>query len=481
MSIALENPIAYLAQKVEGSLFGDKRLDKRAIAMVEAMVERSSIVIRQFSKNAAEQKAYQRFLRNPEVAKTTLVDSLQAHCAESAQGKHVLALNDTTELNLQAHAKRLSPEQLGVIGDGKSLGFFLHPTLVLEAESGDALGFSSVQSWCRAPERADKHARNYKQQAIEEKESYKWIRAAQETKAALAEADMITMIADRESDIYEEFVTVPDEKTHLLVRSRCDRCLEGSEEKLYATLAAQVILGRYSLEVEGDERRGRKRRQATLEVRCCEVRLKRPQRVANSYPDDVKLYAIEAKECAETISTGEEGIHWRLLTTHVVDDFDKALTIVRWYAWRFFIEQLFRTLKRQGLDLEASQLEKGEAILKLAILALHLALKVMQLVRAREGSEQAAELVFDQQEQACLQELAPTLEGNTPKQRNPHSPHSLAWAAWLIARLGGWNGYASERPPGVITMHRGLKQFEALFLGWQLARNPQYEKDVYPR
>jgi hypothetical protein len=39
-------------------LFGDKRLDRRAIAMVEAMVERSSIVIRQFSKNAAEQKAY---------------------------------------------------------------------------------------------------------------------------------------------------------------------------------------------------------------------------------------------------------------------------------------------------------------------------------------------------------------------------------------------------------------------------------------
>jgi hypothetical protein len=422
------------------------------------------------------------------VAKTTLVQSLQARCAELARGKHVLALNDTTEMNLQAHAKRLSPEQLGVIGDGKSIGFFLHPTLVLEAESGDALGFSSVQSWCRAPERADKHARNYRQQAIEEKESYKWIRAAQETKAALAEADMITIIADRESDIYEEFVTVPDDrrksprddKTHLLVRSRCDRCLEGSEEKLYATLAAQPALGRYSLEIEGDERRGRKRRQATLEVRCCEVELKRPQRVSKSYPAYVRLYAVEAKECAKTIPAGEEGIHWRLLTTHAVDDFDKALTIVRWYAWRFFIEQLFRTLKRQGLDLEASELERGEAIIKLTILALHLALKVMQLVRAREGSEQAAELVFDQQEQACLQELAPTLEGNTPKQRNPHSPHSLAWAAWLIARLGGWNGYASERPPGVITMHRGLKHFEALFLGWQLARNLQSEKDVYP-
>ncbi len=478
MSIALENPIAYLCQQAKGSLFGDRRIDKRAIAMVEAIVERSSIVIRQFSKNAAEQKAYQRLLRNPEVAKTTLVQSLQARCAELARGKHVLALNDTTEMNLQAHAKRLGPEQLGVISDGKSLGFFLHPTLVLEAESGNALGFSSVQSWCRAPERADKHARNYRQQAIEKKESYKWIRAAQETKAALAEADMITMIADRESDIYEEFVGVADEKTHLLVRSCCDRCVEGGKEKLYATLAAQAVLGRYSLELEGDERQGRKRRQATLEVRCCKVRLKRPQRVPKSYPEHVELYAVEAKECAQTIPAGEQGIHWRLLTTHVVDGFDQALTIIRWYAWRFFIEQLFRTLKRQGLDLEASQLEKGEAIIKLTIVALHLALKVMQLVRAREGSGQAAELTFDQQEQACLLELAPTLEGNTAKQRNPHRSGSLAWAAWLIARLGGWKGYRSERPPGVITLYRGLKHFEALFLGWQLARNLQNEKDV---
>jgi hypothetical protein len=80
-----------------------------------------------------------------------------------------------------------------------------------------------------------------------------------------------------------------------------------------------------------------------------------------------------------------------------------------------------------------------------------------------------------------MAELAPTLEGNTPKQRNPHPSGSLAWAAWLIARLGGGNGYASRRPPGVITMYRGLKHFEVLFLGWQLARKLQCEKDVYPR
>jgi hypothetical protein len=35
--------------------------------------------------------------------------------------------------------------------------------------------------------------------------------------------------------------------------------------------------------------------------------------------------------------------------------------------------------------------------------------------------------------------IGPTLEGNTERQKNPHPPHSLAWLAWIIARLGGWN------------------------------------------
>jgi hypothetical protein len=56
--------------------------------------------------------------------------------------------------------------------------------------------------------------------------------------------------------------------------------------------------------------------------------------------------------------------------------------------------------------------------------------------------------VFDSIEGQTIQELSKTLEGKTVKQQNPYSVESLAYAAWVIARLGGWMGYASERPPG---------------------------------
>jgi hypothetical protein len=45
---------------------------------------------------------------------------------------------------------------------------------------------------------------------------------------------------------------------------------------------------------------------------------------------------------------------------------------------------------------------------------------------------------------------------------------TLGWVSWTIARLGGWTGYASERPPGPITMHNGLQRFVAMVEGASL-------------
>jgi hypothetical protein len=56
----------------------------------------------------------------------------------------------------------------------------------------------------------------------------------------------------------------------------------------------------------------------------------------------------------------------------------------------------------------------------------------------------------------------------TSKQKSPHPRESLVWAAWHIARLRGWTGYASERPPGPITFTRGLQRFEAIAEGFAL-------------
>jgi hypothetical protein len=109
---------------------------------------------------------YYRFLENENVTISELVRSLSDHCQQQVNGRHVLAINDSSEINLQAHAGRLKSKSLGVVGNNQDVGFFLHPTLILDAQSGFPLGLSHVQLWTREAGHKTKKERNYQKSPI---------------------------------------------------------------------------------------------------------------------------------------------------------------------------------------------------------------------------------------------------------------------------------------------------------------------------
>lgn len=433
------------------------------------MLQWRTVSIRALSKDWAEQMAYYRWLENPSVSLSSLTESLAEHCRHQVKGRHVLAISDTSEINLQAHAGRLKPEGLGVVGNNRDIGFFLHPTLIVDSTDGMPLGLSHVQLWTRPAERPSKAERHYKTQPIEEKESYKWIKAATGSDACLTlgAAEQVTYIGDSESDIYEPWVQIRPASGHLLIRACRDRLLYDKDVTLFSELSSQPSAGQYCLDVPAEPRINRIARSAQMTVRFTPVSLKRPTRLKDNYPEQVEVYAVEAVENAPP--NGQKPVHWRLLTTHPVRTVQQALQIIQWYRWRWHIEQLFAILKQRGLDIEASENESIWAIEKLSLLALSVALQILQLMLGREQSNTSATLAFDAKQQRCLKQIAPTLNGRTAKQQNPHPTASLAWAAWMIARLGGWSGYRSQRPPGIVTFERGLQVFQGMFAGWLLA------------
>jgi hypothetical protein len=420
-------------------------------------VERVTVKLRGAANGRAELVGFSRWLNNEKVA----VGEIAAQAGEALSGRvaglHVLSIQDTTEVNYAAHAGRV--HGLGPAGNGEDPGLFVHPVIALDAGSGALLGLAGMQVWTRtAPARAD-----YRAQPIEEKESYRWIEGGNCAKAVLGAAALVTVIADRESDIYEEFARIPDAHTHVLTRACRDRALVGGGH-LFTAAEAWPECRRFTVEVRA--RPGRAARTATVALRFGEVTIKRPRHCSDpEAPPKLTLRLVEVRELGPV----DEPIHWRLLTTHAVTTVDEALQIVEWYRQRWHIEQLFRTMKSQGLDVESSQVESAAALFKLAALATISALKIMQLVHARAGTvaRPATDVVASEQ-LPVLEALQTRLEGKTAKQKNPHPKHSIGWLSWIIARLGGWTGYASEPKPGPITMRNGWHRFEQISHGWDL-------------
>jgi hypothetical protein len=186
-------------------------------------------------------------------------------------------------------------------------------------------------------------------------------------------------------------------------------------------------------------------------------------------PETLTVHVVEVKERPDSVVNNEKPVHWVLLTSHSIDSVEKAMQIIRYYRWRWVIEQTFRTLKSQGLAIEESEVTTFEGLANLAFMALIAAVQIMQLVQAREGkTAQPIESVFSHAEIEVLKVINPTLEGKTEKLKNPHPPESLAFAAWVIARLAGWSGYTKQRPPGPITMKIGLIRFKNIAQGFIL-------------
>ena len=422
------------------------------------------------------EQGIQRFFRNKKIKPKELIEGIKQSCSDNCPEGHVLVITDTVELNYNqlAGKLRVNDQDIGYISDNRSAGFLAHPALAVEAQQGLPLGLSEIILFERRMGQADKKERGSQGLPIEEKESNKWILAAQGSKACLSNAGQLTFISDRESDIYEFFCKVPDARTHVVIRSNYDRVLVGGKKRSEVLRTRPWEEG-LRIKIRGKE--NRTAREAQMQLRWTTVELAKPQSDAarrgalKNYPQSVPLQLVELCEKPETVSPGEEPVHWILWTTHPVNTLAQAIQITKGYANRWWIEDLFRLIKTKGFQVESSQFGTGQALKKLVVSCLDQGWKILLMRQERNGKEQLpARMCFTQEECQALAFMQPPLEGPTDKQKNPHPEQTLAWAVWLVARLGGWKpADLTKRPPGVITLRRGLGNFYQRMEGWSLA------------
>jgi hypothetical protein len=405
---------------------------------------------------------FSRFLRNHSVTADEMVCHAATRTAARARGRDIVVVQDTSELALGG--RRARANGYGPVGKGGALGGLLsHTALVLERGTGALLGLLEARIW----NRDEGEVTPRRSRATAEKESQRWLATTARASRVLAEANSITVISDRESDIYEHFACRPA-NTHLIVRACQNRKIKTTPEDpntlLFPFVDGLPEAGRFSVKIPAAP--GRKERVTELAVRFSSVELCRPLHgAAPDLPDTIALMLVDVRE----VSAPENGepIHWRLLTTHTVTSLGEAGGIVDIYRMRWTIEEFFRTLKSAGLDIEEADIGEPQVMTKFVAAATVAAVTVMQLVKARDGTtDQQLADAFEPDDQPILEAVSARLEGDTARQKNPHPKASLAFAAWVIARLGGWTGYYGK--PGPKVMRRGLDDFRRIKFGTTL-------------
>jgi hypothetical protein len=378
--------------------------------------------------------------------------------AARVAGREIIVVQDSSELALGG--RRARDNGYGPVGKGGGVrGLLLHAALALDANSGALLGLVDAQVWNRDKGKVTPR----RSRATADKESQRWLSVATQAGAALSTARSITVISDRESDIYEHFAQRPA-NVELIVRANWNRKIKlksGAFAKQFAFVDGLPEAARFSVTIPAAP--GRKERIAELALRFSPVTLCRPHpSPASNLPDMIRLTMVDVREVS-SLHDGEP-IHWRLLTTHAVRNQKQARRIVDLYRKRWTIEEFFRTLKSAGFDIEEADIGEPEVMIKFVAAVAVAAVTIMQLVRARDGTTEE-ELVeaFEPEDQPVLEALSSQLEGTTEKQKNPHPKGTLAFAAWVIARLGGWTAYYGK--PGPKVMGRGLEDFRRIKYG----------------
>jgi hypothetical protein len=248
--------------------FGDIRLDKIGATILERMAVCKTVCLRRLGGNRGGELRIGRFFASEKVTAEKIVADWGRLTGPASAGRHVLAIQDTCEVKFPTTAQRR--RDLGPVKKGNAYGVLVHAMIGVDASTGACLGLVGGEVWTRDGVVEVAH----RDRPLAERESMRWLTAAEQAKTVLQSATMVTVVADREADIYAQWASVPEQNFHVLTRAMSDRRLSGGG-LLFATMATFPMVGQRTIELPAREP-GRSARTAKLELRFGTAEILRP-------------------------------------------------------------------------------------------------------------------------------------------------------------------------------------------------------------
>ena len=219
----------------------DARLNRRCAELAGQLDMNPEGSINQACEDWADTKAAYRFFANKKVTPEGIqAPHRERTVARMSEHKRVLAIQDTSFLNFTHHPQT---EELGEIGNKSQnqRGFGMHATMAV-TETGVPLGLLSQDFFTRPIGEPTHRPAELIKLPLEDKESYRWLQAFEQTVSLAPDDVEVITVCDREADIYEMFVFAQEHDASLLVRASSNRKLLDEEAgKLWPCVEQQPV------------------------------------------------------------------------------------------------------------------------------------------------------------------------------------------------------------------------------------------------
>ena len=443
-----------------GASLGDQRRTGRLVAMAARAAESPRGTVTGVFPSSAEREGAFRFLESPDVRSEAVAAAAMGAGAKRCRGERIVYVPvDGTSLTLTDWSGRRELGRIGSKVRGCNRGLQVMNALAVDL-SGAAIGLVDQRWWVRdqpvKPRRAvDRQCRSFN---FFKRESRFWLETMTAVEQRLSEESPNTIAwyqMDRGADCWPVLKLATERKLLVTIRATHNRQIlrdDGRVAYLHSTVRRQPILGEYQLYIP--ERRKRPARPARIAVRACAVtinaRINWHTRIA------IRLNAVLAEEVGPRRS---DRVRWLLLTTHPIESFKHALSVVRGYTMRWRIEEFHRAWKRGLCNVEDSQLHGRSTIIKWATVLATVAARAVRLAYAvRNSPEQPASSEFTEYEIDAAFIL-------TKRKRDRRKVVTVGQLIEMIADLGGFAHKYSGGVPGPTVIGRGLNRVQVLATG----------------
>jgi hypothetical protein len=488
-------PAEWAAEQFGQVDLGDRRLNRRVVAVAASMASDPGGSIPRQSKRWAQAKGAYRLFDHPRVTFDSVSrphwQETRRQCQQQqAPGGVVLLIQDTTWLNYSAHPGKAGMGWHGPGVTGGS-GLFLHSVLAVrprtdeeDDDAGDAgaaavIGVAWATVWARdgQPVGSDPQRRSRRRRS-DDRESLRWTTAVKEIggpavaspSSSPSPSPRWLHVGDRESDIFDLYEQSQARAgVGFVVRLSKDRNASAGHDtpdtvtlarrhasSIKAVCRAMPLLGGRHLWVR--PRADRPGRWAKLSIAAGPVTLWSPQ--LDRTGRALRCWAVRVWEADPP--AGHEPVEWILLTSEPVDDLADAVRVVGYYALRWLIEEYHQCLK-SGCRVEARQLETADRLEPLIGMSCAVAARLLQL-------KNDARLTPDRPATACV----PTALVETLSKLTQLDARTLTVRRFVheVAKLGGFLGRKGDGEPGWRTVWQGWHQLELIHRGYRLARGP---------